>query len=264
MKLSIITINYNNLKGLQNTIDSIVNQTCRDFEWIVIDGGSTDGSKELILKYQEYISYWCSEPDKGIYNAMNKGIAKAKGEYLNFMNSGDCFADKDVISEFNNGHWCEEVIAGDVVFDGDYNRTRCYPDEDNLDLDFFIKDTICHQASFIKRCLFKIYGMYDESLLMSSDWKFFLEVLIIHNHSYAHWKRLVANYYTDGISSSVKNLTLINNERNHVLNQYRRIINPIRERDQRIQELDLPIMKIFQRKVRRKLELIFKKKVNET
>ena len=80
MKLSIITVNYNNREGLQRTIDSVVSQTFRDFEWIVIDGGSTDGSKELIKQYADHFSYWVSEPDKGIYNAMNKGILKATGE----------------------------------------------------------------------------------------------------------------------------------------------------------------------------------------
>ena len=97
MKLSIITINYNNCDGLQKTIDSVIAQTWRDFEWIVIDGGSTDGSKELLEQYKEHFSYWCSEPDKGIYNAMNKGIAKANGDYLNFMNSGDAFYEKMMI-----------------------------------------------------------------------------------------------------------------------------------------------------------------------
>ncbi len=91
MKLSIITVNLNNKDGLQKTIDSVISQTFKDFEWIVIDGGSTDGSKELIEKYSDYISYWVSEPDKGIYNAMNKGIKVAKGDYLEFLNSGDIF-----------------------------------------------------------------------------------------------------------------------------------------------------------------------------
>ena len=88
MKLSIITVNLNNRDGLQRTIDSVVSQTFTDYEWIVIDGGSTDGSRELIGQHQDRFAYWCSEPDKGIYNAMNKGIAHAKGEWLQFLNSG--------------------------------------------------------------------------------------------------------------------------------------------------------------------------------
>ena len=95
MKFSIITINYNNVEGLRNTIKSVVNQTYTDYEFIIIDGGSTDGSVEVIKEYANIITYWVSEPDKGIYNAMNKGIEVANGEYLNFMNS--IFFFKDVL-----------------------------------------------------------------------------------------------------------------------------------------------------------------------
>ena len=98
--LSIITINYNNINGLQNTLQSVFCQSRHDFEWIVIDGGSTDGSKELLEKYTNRINYWVSEPDHGIYEAMNKGIKVAKGDYLQFLNSGDCLADKDIIKQF--------------------------------------------------------------------------------------------------------------------------------------------------------------------
>ncbi|MDR2910496.1 MAG: glycosyltransferase [Bacteroidales bacterium] len=89
MKLSIITINLNNVAGLQKTIESVVKQTFTDYEYIVIDGGSTDGSADIIKQHANKITYWVSEPDKGIYNAMNKGIRVAKGEYCLFLNSGD-------------------------------------------------------------------------------------------------------------------------------------------------------------------------------
>ena len=84
VKLSIITINYNNKDGLQRTIESVLSQTCTDFEWIIIDGGSTDGSKELIEQYADNIAYWVSEPDNGVYNAMNKGIKVAGGGIVCF------------------------------------------------------------------------------------------------------------------------------------------------------------------------------------
>ena len=89
--LSIITINYNNKKGLLKTIDSIKEQSFTDFEWIIIDGGSTDGSVEIIRENESRIAYWISEHDKGVYDAMNKGILHANGLWLNFMNSGDTF-----------------------------------------------------------------------------------------------------------------------------------------------------------------------------
>ena len=95
-KLSIITINLNNAEGLRKTIPSVISQTYCDFEYIVIDGGSTDGSVDVIKKYADKLSYWVSEPDAGIYNAMNKGIRKAGGEYCQFLNSGDWLVAPDV------------------------------------------------------------------------------------------------------------------------------------------------------------------------
>ena len=126
MKLSIITINYNNLAGLQRTIDSVVCQTWHDYEWIIIDGGSSDGSKELIEQYQEYITYWCSEPDKGIYNAMNKGIDHAHGDYLIFMNSGDAFASKKCIRKsVRESHHSRYPFWTSCQY-GDWKNHFCY------------------------------------------------------------------------------------------------------------------------------------------
>ena len=102
MKYSIITVNYNNKEGLRKTIESVVRQTYRDFEFIVIDGGSTDGSTDILKEYDEQINYWVSEKDSGIYNAMNKGIKKSIGDYLIFMNSGDCFYQNDVLETVNS------------------------------------------------------------------------------------------------------------------------------------------------------------------
>ena len=99
MKLSIVTINYNNLSGLQKTIDSVLQQSFKDYEWIIIDGGSTDGGKELLEKNQNHFAYWCSEPDKGIYNAINKGLSHATGDYIQFLNSGDWLYDSTILEK---------------------------------------------------------------------------------------------------------------------------------------------------------------------
>ena len=119
-KLSIITINRNNAAGLRKTIESVVSQTYTDFEYIIIDGASTDGSVEVIKEYAEATLpcgeglgerlYWVSEPDKGIYNAMNKGILKAQGEYLLFLNSGDWLVDKDVIKSFIDLNIINDIV----------------------------------------------------------------------------------------------------------------------------------------------------------
>ena len=94
MKLSIITINYNNCSGLEKTIQSVIKQSFTDYEWIVVDGGSTDGSKELLEKYQNHFAFWVSEPDNGIYHAMNKEMQKATGDFCLYINSDDYLIDK--------------------------------------------------------------------------------------------------------------------------------------------------------------------------
>ena len=151
MKLSIITVNLNNRDGLQKTIDSVISQTFKDFEWIEIDGGSTDGSKELIEQYAEHFSYWVSEPDKGIYNAMNKGIKVAKGKYLLFLNSGDGLCDEAVIDDFYSFDAAEDVIAGNIIVDDSIYNVRFSPDEQEIDYQFMCDSTVLHPSSFIKK-----------------------------------------------------------------------------------------------------------------
>ena len=139
MKLSIITVNLNNRIGLERTINSVVSQTFKDFEWIVIDGGSTDGSKELITQYANHFAYWVSEPDKGIYNAMNKGIKVAKGEYLLFLNSGDWIIDERVAQDFIETSISADIISGDVclVYDENTMPIKKSPSPEDVGFDYF-------------------------------------------------------------------------------------------------------------------------------
>ena len=116
MKYSIITVNYNNKDGLRKTIESVIHQTFRDFEFIVIDGGSTDGSAEVLKEYDAQIDYWVSEPDNGVYYAMNKGTRQAHGDYLNFMNSGDCLYDEKVLE-----HLSAKGLSADIIVGRDYH-----------------------------------------------------------------------------------------------------------------------------------------------
>ena len=113
MRLSIITVNYNNCMGLQRTMDSVIAQSFEDYEWLVIDGGSSDGSRELIEQNAEHFTYWVSEPDHGVYHAMNKGIAKAKGDYMCFLNSGDVYADAHVLERVFDYPLGQDLVFGD-------------------------------------------------------------------------------------------------------------------------------------------------------
>lgn len=211
MKYSIITINYNNHDGLRKTIESVINQSYKDFEYIVIDGGSTDGSKEVIEEYTNHIDYWVSEPDKGIYNAMNKGINVAHGDYLNFMNSGDCFYNNNVLSD-TLPYLTADIVYGRLFYFNHKERSVYLKGSPNM-LHFY-DNTLNHQSSFISRKLFAD-SLFDESYKIVSDWKFFIESLVFKNCSFVTMPVKVGLFEGDGISET--NRTLDAKERNEVL-----------------------------------------------
>lgn len=203
MKLSIITINLNNKAGLQKTIDSVIAQTCKDFEWIVIDGGSTDGSKELIKEYADEISYWVSEPDNGIYNAMNKGIRVARGEYFLFLNSGDYFYNNDVVYNV-----LPLLIDYDFYVGGISNDTGDIWDKPLLTTEdiCFNYFSIPHQSTFIARRIFDKYGLYCEEIQISSDWYLFHKALMLGDATVCRLSYIIAVFAANGISQTHVNL----------------------------------------------------------
>ena len=215
MKVSIITINYNNRKGLCNTIDSVISQSYGDIEYIVVDGGSTDGSAELIRNKQEGIAFWISEPDTGIYNAMNKGVAHATGDYCLFLNSGDCLHGEDSITEFVSKLNGEDMLMGRVqcVPSGRIAYTDVsYP---FTMMDFYTGCPVPHPACLIRRSLFD-EQLYDEELKIVSDWKFFMLMIVFKNHSYSLVDTVVTDFLEQGISS---NRRLCEQERNRTLKE---------------------------------------------
>ena len=194
MKLSVITINYNNKVGLEKTIKSVICQTFKDFEYIIIDGGSTDGSVDVIKKYEDNINYWVSEKDNGIYHAMNKGVKVAKGDYCLFMNSADKIYKKTTLQEVFVQPLSEDIIYGHIVSDGQLRS----PVEKITFLNF-LTHTLCHQSTFIKRNLL-MENPYDEKLKIISDWKFFFQELIFNNVSYRRINTVIADFDTNGVS----------------------------------------------------------------
>lgn len=210
-KLSIITINLNNAIGLQKTIESIVSQTFTDFEYIIIDGGSTDGSIEVIKTFSDKIKVWVSEPDKGLYNAMNKGILRANGRYCLFINSGDFLVNRNVLLKMFSYDYNEDIIYGDLLIDG---KKRSFPEK--LSLMFFFQTSLGHPSSLIKKELFSKYGLYNENNKIVSDWEFFINVIINHGCTYRYLKNITISYFNeDGISSY--NRSILRNEYESVL-----------------------------------------------
>ena len=116
-KISVITVVYNDCKHIEETIKSFISQTWRNKEYIIIDGGSTDGTVDIIKRFEEDITFWCSEPDEGIYDAMNKGIAKASGDWINILNSGDHYASTTSLEDAvrNTDTDKVDVIFGDSI-----------------------------------------------------------------------------------------------------------------------------------------------------
>ena len=213
MLFTIITINYNDHLGLSHTINSVVNQTCRDFEFVVIDGGSNDGSVGVIKDFKNQITYWVSEKDRGIYHAMNKGVAFARGTYCIFMNSGDCFYDNEVLERIANSSVIEDIIVGRVSID-EYDHIISPPPRDGVTLYHLYSGAVPHQGSFIKTELLRKYP-YDENLKISSDWKFFVQTLILDNCSIRFLDTFVSRYDMNGISSL--NPELMRKEKDEIL-----------------------------------------------
>lgn len=202
MKLSIITITYNNLAGLRKTAESVQAQTVTNFEWIIIDGASTDGTKAYLdtIKDNSVIEpantanklqitncklQIISEPDSGIYNAMNKGIRLAQGEYIQILNAGDCLAAPDVTEQMLNAlaeRTANEKQPIDILYGnmlkvdangkliGKSGYTEC-------SLRQFYSSTLNHDCAYIRRALFDEYGLYDENLRIVSDWKWYLQAI---------------------------------------------------------------------------------------
>ena len=221
MKFSIITINFNNKKGLEYTTESIKKQTFVDYEWIVVDGGSTDGSLEFIQRKVEESDVWISEPDDGVYNAMNKGIKLASGEYTIFMNAGDRFHSSSVLEDCS--HITEDLAAGatDCVLFSD-KESPLFVKRLNVPLQMTAKHIIAyginHQSVFIRTALLK-KRLYDESLKFVSDYKFFLQVLIEDNCSYQSLPVIVSDYDFSGMTSIQENQVRQDEERVKVLHE---------------------------------------------
>lgn len=214
-KLTIITVNLNNREGLQRTIQSVINQTFTDFEYIVIDGGSTDGSVDLIKQHAERITYWVSEPDNGIYHAMNKGILKAKGEYLLFLNSGDWLAKNEALDQVIPFLKEDIDIVSGYVKELNGDKSYKYPPK-TFTFKSFYNSNIPHQSEFIKKDLFVRIGLYNEHFQILSDYEFNIKALCHYAH-YRYVDLLISYIDTTGISYQSDEGNTIQNERIQIL-----------------------------------------------
>lgn len=231
MKISIVTINFNNFEGLKRTLDSVAEQSYRDIEHIIIDGCSTDGSVYVIKEYEsanpnrdpffKHTINWVSEKDKGIYNAMNKGVRKATGAYVQILNSGDVFAAADVvermIAEIEKAEYPELLYGNMIKKDYATGKIVGKSREVEYSLRQYFVSTMNHDCCYIRRDVYEKYGLYDENLKIVSDWKWFLQAIGLGNVRPVYVDIDVTIFDCSGISET--NLELRNKERRQVLEE---------------------------------------------
>ena len=220
MKLSIVTINYNNAEGLKRTLDSVASQTYRDIEHIIVDAASTDGSVDIIKEYADKAEYpvlWSSKKDNGIYFGMNHGIRRASGDYIQILNSGDILAVPDVtermISALPAG---ADILYGNMI-KKDYATGKVIGKSREVAYGLlnYYTGTLNHDCCYFRRDLFDTYGLYDENLKIVSDWKWFLQAIGLGDIKPVYADIDVTIFDASGISES--NLKLRNQERRQVL-----------------------------------------------
>ena len=199
MRVSIITITFNDLKGLRETYRSIKGQTMRDYEWIVVDGGSTDGTKQFLEEHDSELAWWCSEPDKGVYNAQNKGTQHARGEYCIYMNSGDSFFSDDVLGKIFEKETDADIIYGDWMLRFENGKTRLGRAPKVADLLYFFGENMCHQAMLIRTEALKSRP-YDETFRIYADWEEWL-ALYMQGKTFERRDITVCNFLVGGIST---------------------------------------------------------------
>jgi len=208
--ITVITVVYNGAKYLEETILSVINQTYPNVEYIIIDGGSTDGTPDIIKKYEDYIDYWVSEKDKGIYDAMNKGIDLANGEWINFMNAGDGFSNySTIINTYLNINMNFDVIYSDVEIDfGKFTVVKKPLTLERMDLGM----TFHHQSCFVKTNLMKQYK-FDTTYKLAADYNF-LYTLYQSGNVFYYFNKPISKVIPDGDSDK---------QRLKVLKEYYRI-----------------------------------------
>ena len=203
-RISVITVSFNSKLIIEETILSVINQTFTNIEYIIVDGGSTDGTIDVIKKYSDRISTWISEPDEGIFDAMNKAVTLCNGEWVYFLNCGDTFFSNFVLEEIfdQNSYDNISVIYGSVMAQTKIGDVCAYSSE----ISTIVKNLpFCHQGAFTRTdCLKK--NQFDKSFKLCADYNFFYN-LYIRGYSFLQIKQIIANYEAvNGVSTTQRSL----------------------------------------------------------
>jgi glycosyltransferase involved in cell wall biosynthesis len=196
--VTIVTAVLNGQGTLERTIKSVIAQTCPDIEYIIVDGGSDDGTIDLLLKYDEHIDYWFSEPDKGIYDALNKGIALATGEWVYFIGADDALVNNEVIASVFTEKYQSRLVYGNVIhgnldkkYGGEFTKKRLY------------FENICHQSIFYRRDIFELMGTFDTKYKLLADWAFNMRAFSMEDINPLYLDIVIADYSLAGVSATM-------------------------------------------------------------
>ena len=219
MKISIITVVYNNCETIQNAIESVIDQSYQNIEYIIIDGGSNDGTLDIIYKYQDKITHLISEADNGIYDAMNKGINLATGDLIGILNSDDlyynCHVIEDITNEFINDKYLD-IIYGDLVYVNKYNTSKTIRKWYSCQYynNYFEDGNVPpHPTLFIKRKIYSEAGIFNLNFHLAADYEFMLRIFkkYTYNSKYLN-KTLVKMRLGGATNKNFKNIYLGNIE----------------------------------------------------
>ena len=218
MKYSIVTVCKNAAEVLESTITSVIGQKGVDFEYLILDGASTDHTVDIIKKFQKHISFWVSEPDSGIYPAMNKALTKAKGEWVYFLNAGDIFLSSHVLSDFRPILDSDDIVYGNVEMDT--NKGIVINKFNRVNRWFWLQKTICHQAVFAKKQLFNKWGNFNSRYKIAADYEWLLR-MVLKNHVKTQYTDLnIARIDMSGISNNPKTRNLVLSEYSEIRSIY--------------------------------------------
>jgi len=208
LKISIVTVCYNSAKTIRDTIESVLSQTYADVEYIIVDGASTDGTIEIVDSYRNQVSKFISEPDHGIYDAMNKGIAAATGDVVGLLNSDDVYEHKDVLTDVVSSfseRSSADIIFGDVVFASPDNMNRVvryYRSSHFRPWKLRFGWMPPHPATFVRREVYEKYGLYSLNYRIASDYEIFVRWMLLNKLRYHYLDAVLVRMRTNGVSTS--------------------------------------------------------------
>ncbi len=207
LKISIVTICYNSAKTIEDTIKSVLNQNYNNIEYIVIDGGSNDGTQKIINSYISQISYFVSEPDGGLYDAMNKGLKKCTGDVVGFINSDDFLSDKNVINEIARcfANFDTNIVYGDTRFvsrEDKTKTTRYWKAGKYSEKKFKLGWMPPHLSTYIKKSLYDKHGYFRSDLNIAADYELLLRFIVKNKNSPFYLQKEIAVMRDGGISNS--------------------------------------------------------------